>query len=190
MEEALKSILLINKNCELTEELATWNDQLADMADFNRLLVDCLRQFEFGNGLTSSPPDTGDDAMVVKSSGRTGEGSLPNDDTISVTPGRLTSPADAGDEEMVVKLRGGGGNGALLNNTSSVALSKSDGFSQGISSSPQQFIHVLGILLGLNSPAYMVNHTTSGLFSITLPSYDSVPHQTDSTVSKTEGMSK
>jgi hypothetical protein len=34
---------------------------------------------------------------------------------------------------MVVKLRGGGGDGALLNNNTSVALSKSDGFSQGLS---------------------------------------------------------
>ncbi len=32
----------------------------------------------------------------------------------------------------------------------------------------------------------MVNHTTSGLSYFTLPSYDSVPQKTDSTVSKTE----
>jgi hypothetical protein len=128
--------------------------------------------------------------MVLKSSGRAGEGLLPNDDTISVLPGRLASPADAGDEEMVVKHRGGGGNGALLNDTTSVALSKSNGISQGLSSSPQQFIHVLDILLGLDSPANMVNNTTSGLSSITLPSYDSVPHKMDSTVLKTEGVSK
>jgi hypothetical protein len=149
MEEALKSILLINKNCKLTEELATLNDCLATMADSNQLLVDSLHQFELGNGLSS--------AMVVKSSGRAGEGSLPNDDTISVPPGRLTSPADARDEEMVVKLRGGAGDGALLDCTTSVALSNIDGFSQGLSFSPQQFIQVLDILLGLNSPASMVH---------------------------------
>ncbi len=91
MDEALKSILLINKNCKLTEELATLNDHLAAMANSNQFLVDSLRQFEFGNGLSSSPPDTVDDVMVVKSSGRAGEGSLPNDDTISVPPGWLTS---------------------------------------------------------------------------------------------------
>jgi hypothetical protein len=151
MEEALKSILLINKNCKLTEELATLNGCLAAMADLNRLIVDCLRQFEFGNGLSSSPPDTVDDAMVIKSSGRAGEGLLPNDDTISVPPGQLTSPADARDEEMVVDLKGGGGNRALLDCTTSVASSNVDGFSQGLSSTPQQFIHVLDILLGLFS---------------------------------------
>jgi hypothetical protein len=127
MEEALKSISLINKNCKLIEEVAITNDRLAAIADSNQLLMDHLCQFEFGNGLSSSPLNTGDDAMGVN--GRAGEGLLPNDDTISVLPGRLTSSADAGDEEMVVKLRGGGGNGALLDNTTSVALSKSDGFS-------------------------------------------------------------
>ncbi len=87
--------------------------------------MDRLHQYEFGNGLSSSPPDTSDDAMVVKSSGRAGVGLLPDDDTISVPPGQLTSPADAGDEEMVVQLRGGGGDRALFDNTTSVALSKS-----------------------------------------------------------------
>jgi hypothetical protein len=109
MEEALKSISFINKNCKLTEELATLNDHLAAMVGLNQLLVDCLCQFEFGNGLSSSPSETGDDAMVIKSSGRSGEGLLTNDDTIAVPPGWLTSPADIGDEEMVVELRGGGG---------------------------------------------------------------------------------
>jgi hypothetical protein len=74
MEEAVKSILLINRNCQLTEELETSNDCLAAMADSNQLLVNCLHQFEFGNGLSSSPPGTGDDAVVVESSGRAGEG--------------------------------------------------------------------------------------------------------------------
>jgi hypothetical protein len=99
--------------------------------------------------------------------------------------------AEARDEDMVVELRGGGANRALLDCTTSVALSNLDGFSQGLPFSPQQFIHVLDILLGLNSPANMINHTTrSGLSPITLPSYDSALHKTDSTVSKTEWVKK
>jgi hypothetical protein len=62
MEDALKSIMLINTNCEPTKELATSNNCLAATAEANRVLEDRLCRIEFGNGQPSLV-DVEDDAM-------------------------------------------------------------------------------------------------------------------------------
>jgi hypothetical protein len=91
-EEALKSLSLINKNCELTEELAKERDLFAAEAKAYWLLKDRLRQYELGN---AQPPAllTNNMAMVVK--GTRGAGKVP-------------CSGDAEKNKMVIVLQGGG----------------------------------------------------------------------------------
>ena len=73
-EEALKSLSLINKNCELTEELAKERDWFATKAEAYWLLEDRLQQFELGN---AQPPTSLTNNAEMAIEGTRAAGKLP-----------------------------------------------------------------------------------------------------------------
>jgi hypothetical protein len=132
-EEAFKSLSLISKNCELTEELAKERDRFAAKAEEYWLLEDCLQQFELGN---AQPPAllTNNTALVVKGTRRAG---------------KVPCSGDANKNKMAVVLQGGGQDAVFSeDNTTSYPSGISHGVLQGSGGSPQQFMQEVNILSG------------------------------------------
>jgi hypothetical protein len=138
MERALKNITLINKNSELTKELATHNDHVAALLEANQALEERLCCITVGK--TDEPADD----MVLEIRG--GGDQFPTSVFIFMLS---LSTSDAEADEMVVALKGGCSNGTFLDDYStSKALKKSYGLSQGSGSSPHQFMQVTDFFLG------------------------------------------